>query len=211
MSATRQSVRAFARPFARAVRDYVLPHTLPTLRADRVTVGDRNSARVIGLLSSATGLGNSARLCARDLHKAGLQVTAHDVSPLFGRCDNINFAAQCRSDQHEAVAIYHLNPPMLLPGIISSGLRDYYRTLNVGYWAWELESLPAHWISNLSYVDAVFTPSTFCRDAIARVTEKPVFVVPHPVRLQAPREIKSNGGTFTVLSSRLSVTIREQS
>ena len=76
------------------------------------------------------------------------------------------------------MSIYHLNPPKLLVGLLRSGLGRYRRSFNIGYWAWELETLPTEWIEGLRFVDAVMAPSTFSRDAVARYTSKPVVVVP---------------------------------
>jgi glycosyltransferase involved in cell wall biosynthesis len=70
---------------------------------------------------------------------------------------------------------------MLLPGIIKSGLGEYYRSFSIGYWAWELEALPAEWVNALKFVQAVIVPSRFCQAAVQRYTAKPVLVVPHPV------------------------------
>jgi len=89
---------------------------------------------------------------------------------------------------------------MMLAGIVGAGLSNYYRTFNIGYWAWELESLPADWIAALAFLDAVMVPSQFCKDAVLRGTDKPVCVVPHPVREDAVGPRKSAGREFTVLS-----------
>ena len=51
----------------------------------------------------------------------------------------------------------------------------------VGMWAWEVEEFSGY-DEALSLVDEVWTLSSFSRDAIARVTDKPVHVIPLPTR-----------------------------
>lgn len=56
----------------------------------------------------------------------------------------------------------------------------------IGYWFWELEDLPEHLHEAFHHVDEVWVSSEFNRRSIAAVTDKPVTVVPPPVRLTPP-------------------------
>lgn len=194
------NLRSVIRPVARALRDRVLPFALPPARADRDLSGDARTIRVVGLLSSATGLGSSARLCVSELANAGYDVERTDLAPLFGKSDAVPFDSEKQPQASPSVAIYHLNPPMLLPGIIGGGLSHYYRTFNIGYWAWELEALPSDWVAALAFLDAVIVPSRFCKDAVLAAMDKPVRVVPHPVREVQDAAAPRCSSPFTVLS-----------
>src|SRR5262249_56625151 len=99
----------------------------------------------------------------------------------FASRDSVPYPADVGPPFRSGVSIYHLNPPMLLPGMIGSGLLPYYRSCNIGYWAWELECLPGEWIDAIEFVQAVMVPSRFCQAVVQRYTAKPVMVVPHPV------------------------------
>jgi len=138
--------------------------------------------RVVGLLSTATGIGESARLCAHDLALSGFEVETRSVSRAFGFDQRVPFAEQPPGPSDATcLSIYHLNPPMALTGLIVSDPRRYYRGMNVAYWAWELPELTADWIASLAYFDGFFVPSQFTRAAIQRHCSQPVIVVPHPV------------------------------
>jgi hypothetical protein len=170
--------RLLRRP-ARFVRRAVLPTVMPATSA---RIADPDEVRVVGLLSSASGLGKSARLCIGSMARAGHRVATRDVAPLFASGDGVPYGAGAEIPSRPGgLSIYHLNPPMLLPGIIKSGLGEYYRSFSIGYWAWELEALPAEWVNALKFVQAVIVPSRFCQAAVQRYTAKPVLVVPHPV------------------------------
>lgn len=177
-------LRSAAAPTARALRRQVLPHLFPP-RGRRMSP-DARAARIVGLLSSATGLGMSARLCALQLEAAGCDVTSADVAALFDAADGLPVPGRPPTTV-APLSIYHLNPTMLLPGILRSGPLAWWRSAAIGYWAWELESLPPEWIRSLAVLDAVLVPSRFCKAAVERHTTKPVLVVPHPVDLLRPR------------------------
>lgn len=174
-----RALRRALTPAARAVRRHVLPRIFPS--PAHSWPGALQHLRVVGLLSSASGLGKSARLCMDVLAKAGYTVSGADVASLFQSNDGLHFDPSSSPIRRVQASIYHLNPPMLVPGIIRSNPLRFWRGYNIGYWAWELEVLPREWIDAIRFVDAVLVPSTFCKAAIERHTEKPVLVVPHPI------------------------------
>lgn len=191
------------RRFARRARREILNFAIRPAAAHALNTIDE--IRVVGLLSSASGIGNSARLNIAALNADAIAVKPKDVSAYFSSDDGLQFAAQVYGrSTSPACSIYHLNPPMLLRGFLASGLRNYYASFNIGYWAWELETVPPEWRRAIDYVDAIFVPTEFCANAIAGVTHKPVLVVPHPVGLAKPADTRSQQRArdepFTVLS-----------
>lgn len=65
-------------------------------------------------------------------------------------------------------------------------VRDHYR---IGYWFWELPSIPDSWLASFSLVDEVWAASHFVQDAIALQSPVPVFRVPVAVRLGEPGRV----------------------
>jgi glycosyltransferase involved in cell wall biosynthesis/SAM-dependent methyltransferase len=51
----------------------------------------------------------------------------------------------------------------------------------IGVWAWEVEEFPDAYCPAFNLVDEVWAISTFCRDAIAAKTDKPVHVLPYQI------------------------------
>ena len=197
-SGLRRSLRRAVTPAARLARRSLLPHVLPRVShrwPDRLS-----DIRVVGLLSSSSGLGRSARLCMDVLGRAGYGVSGVDVAGLYASDDGLPFRAPGAGTAPAQVSIYHLNPPMLLPGVLRANPLHFLRTFNIGYWAWELEALPREWIAAIRFVDAVMVPSSFCRRAVERHTDKPVLVVPHPVPLRAVPPPARDGTGFRVVS-----------
>ncbi|WP_037094954.1 glycosyltransferase family 4 protein [Rhizobium leguminosarum] len=162
----------------RFLRAHVLQRLIPR---SRLAFNPRKPVEVVGYLSMAVGVGESARLCAGALFEAGRAISLSDVST---HPDQKSFAGSMPSrfsTEPAGSRIWHLNPPMLPRAILKKGVADFTRAFNIGYFAWELEVVPAEWRNAMHYMNAVFVPSEFTRRAIAPLTKAPVIVVPHPV------------------------------
>ncbi|MBL8446426.1 MAG: glycosyltransferase family 4 protein [Zoogloeaceae bacterium] len=174
------TLEEYARRAYRSVRAQALQPLLATLRHGRPLPPD-GTIEVVGHFREATGLGESARLCAQALVRQGRQVAVRDVS----RRQEVPFSldAAHTADLHPACRIWHLNPPMLPPAALGVGLRAFHNSFNIGYWAWELDRLPAEWVRACRAMDAILVPSRFTAEVIAEAAACPVRVVPHPLDL----------------------------
>ncbi len=176
------TIRVQAEEALRGVYRSVRGHLLQRLIVkSRLAFNPRRPVEIVGYLSMAAGVGESARLCAAALSKAGREIMLADVSTHPDEGKLVEWAPANLSDGQPGSRIWHLNPPMLPRAILKKGLGSFTRTFNIGYWAWELEVVPAEWRNAMHYMNAVFVPSEFTRRAIAPHTTAPVIVVPHPV------------------------------
>jgi glycosyltransferase involved in cell wall biosynthesis len=136
---------------------------------------------IAGLFSTASGVGEGARLAYASLDAAGYAPAAFDLSPAFGQVE-LREAAQRRALAPGAGSlIVHHNGPYLPHALWTLGRAQVRGRHIIGYWAWELPRLPDAWHPSFRYLHEVWVPSTFTRDAIAAATDKPVHVVPHPL------------------------------
>lgn len=62
----------------------------------------------------------------------------------------------------------------------------YADRYNIGFWAWELEKFPRQWHGAFRFVDEVWTPTAFVRDAISAATDKSVLRMPTAVEFEVP-------------------------
>ncbi|MDP6951759.1 MAG: glycosyltransferase, partial [Alphaproteobacteria bacterium] len=150
---------------------------------------------VAGFLSTPSGLGESARLCYSALESLGLSPQYFDFGRRFARAAKLDaFSAQGIVDWRAAgPLIVHANPPELPAVCFFMGKRALAHRFVVGYWAWELETIPPAWMPGFRYVHEVWTPSHFAAEAIRPFTDKPVRVVPHPL---SPVEAKRDRQRF---------------
>ncbi|MBB6223662.1 glycosyltransferase family 4 protein [Rhizobium leguminosarum] len=166
----------------RFLRAHVLQRLIPR---SRLAFNPRRPVEIVGYLSMAVGVGESARLCAGALSEAGRAISLSDVSTHPDETSFPGWTSSRLSTEPPGSRIWHLNPPMLPRAILKKGVGNFTRAFNIGYFAWELEVVPAEWRNAMHYMNAVFVPSEFTRRAIAPLTKAPVIVVPHPV-IEAP-------------------------
>ncbi|MBB2749538.1 UNVERIFIED_ORG: glycosyltransferase involved in cell wall biosynthesis [Rhizobium aethiopicum] len=162
----------------RFLRAHVLQRLIPR---SRLAFNPRKPVEIAGYLSMAVGVGESARLCAGALSEAGRAISLSDVSTHPDEKSFAGWTSSRLSTELPGSRIWHLNPPMLPRAILKKGVANFTRAFNIGYFAWELEVVPAEWRNAMRYMNAIFVPSEFTRRTIAPLTKAPVIVVPHPV------------------------------
>jgi len=157
---------------------------------------------VAGILSTATGIGEGARLSGRALVALGYRVRSFDIDEVFGTEPGQDRAPPL--ERGAGTVLLHFNPDHLTPLLMLLSRSQLRGKRLIGYWAWELARIPDLWISALDEVDEVWTPSDFVSDAVRRHTDKPVRTVPHPVvqgRRGTPRRAHFGlGNQFVVLT-----------
>jgi glycosyltransferase involved in cell wall biosynthesis len=133
-----------------------------------------------GFFGEVLGVGAAARLTAEGLRRAGLKPALDDLAP------QLELPLYARRDfplsQAGGVWISHCNAPELKRMVYmypNSALNSRYR---IGYWAYELESLPQDWRPTARALHEIWTPSQFVADAVRRSVggDIPITVMPHP-------------------------------
>jgi glycosyltransferase involved in cell wall biosynthesis len=142
---------------------------------------------VAGELSRASGLGEAARIVQRAIRELGIPAWGLDVGdPLAGGA-----RARLPADLPPgAPLLLHANAPVL-PWALLRLPRGAVRGRRViGYWAWELPTVPADWRIGLPFVHEVWAPSEFTAAAfrawLPRDGSIPVRTVPLPVAIAPP-------------------------
>jgi glycosyltransferase involved in cell wall biosynthesis len=136
---------------------------------------------IAGLFSTASGVGEGARLAYGSLDAAGYAPAAFDLSPAFGQVEMTDAAQRRTVAPGAGSLIVHHNGPYLPHALWALGRARVRGRRIIGYWAWELPRLPDEWQASFRYLHEIWVPSIFTRDAVAAATDKPVHVVPHPL------------------------------
>ncbi|HEX7390089.1 MAG TPA: glycosyltransferase [Acidiphilium sp.] len=144
---------------------------------------------LIGALSASSGLGAAARGYRDAMVAAGITVDEYDVSGATrpGGVFDLFDPARLRFG-HNFIC---LNPDHIATLLDRYGSALFDRRVNIGAWVWEMPVARPEWNAVLGAFDLIITPSEFCRQAFAAVTERPIEVVPYVVdreRLIAERE-----------------------
>ena len=180
--------------------DLAAPRAEPVLRLKPgpVIVG--------GALSTASGLGESARLCLDALRALGWDAGHLDVGGMFLRSDLDGALPGRQAAAGEAgTLILHINGPHLPYVMLRLGRRFLAGRRIIGYWAWELPRMGPDWRTGLGRVHEIWVPSRFTAESLPPDTRVPVRIVPHPVAAEPARPLRERFGVepsiFTVLSA----------
>ncbi len=178
---------------------------MPVLRAHLMECfsalqSGRTGVNLAGYFHTPTGMGESARSMARTLAASG--IACREVSlptTHLGNWVDLN-------DMLSGRLLSSHDPAKGVNIIVANG--DEYphvrgrlphafwqKRKNIGYWVWETESLPG------SHADAgglteIWTPSEYSANAIRKVVDVPVHVVPHVLDFDGIDEVAADRARF---------------
>lgn len=123
------------------------------------------------------------RYYTQALESAGIPVRVHDKQTLIPGSDSSRRRTSGPGNDY-AFTILLINPATL-------GMRhvpDRFTTsrYTIANWVWEQTELPAPIMGALHRVDEIWASSEFVRATYARATDKPVTLIPHPIRQISP-------------------------
>jgi glycosyltransferase involved in cell wall biosynthesis len=142
---------------------------------------------VAGALRTASGLGESARLCLEALSGADADVAGIDLGGLFMQRQDLPAQGDGAVRAGPGVLILHVNAPLLPLALLRLGRRVVRGKRIVGYWAWELPQAPPDWRTGLRHVHDIWVPSRFTAAAVDALGGPSARVVPHPLPPAAPQ------------------------
>ena len=147
-----------------------------------------------GYVHAESGVGQSARstiacLSAVDIPVSVVDVRLGNVSRMQAKIDS-----SLKSEPKYRINLFHINADQLEIALGNLGLDLLDNCYNIGFWAWELPNFPSEWALASHYLDAIWTPSQFCKQAIESQVDIPVHVLPHAVW----QELKFEGGYLDV-------------
>jgi glycosyltransferase involved in cell wall biosynthesis len=140
---------------------------------------------VAGELARPSGLGEGARLMLAALSDLGVPTWPVDVGAALPAGEGDRHPAAV-APPRGAPLVVHVNAP-LLPLALRHLPRGFVRGRRViGYWAWELPTVPAGWRLGARFVHEIWVPSQFTANALETLLPGRVRVVPHPVAAVPP-------------------------
>ena len=136
---------------------------------------------LVGYFRSETGVGQSVRSARLSLKNASVPLSlrcAVDSGP--SRKQDVS-AGPMSTVFPYSTNLFYINADQTLVVRKSLGEGFYRHRKNIGYWVWELDEFPEQWQGSFAPYQEIWTPSTFCRNAVARKTLMPVLSFPYPV------------------------------
>jgi len=142
---------------------------------------------VAGELSRASGLGENARLMLLGLHHLGVPHWPLDISPLLPGVSAGPPLPGAAVPPPGVPLVLHVNPPLLPLVLVRLGRGLAQGRRIIGYWSWELPSVPPEWRRGARCVHEVWAVSPFAASALAPLTRVPPRAVPPPLSVAPPR------------------------
>ncbi len=147
---------------------------------------ERPGINLVGYLEAETGMGQGARGIASALqtthipvspHSLKLNVEARSQDPTFG---------PVQSDFPFDVNLFFVNADQVDPVRQHIGAEVFNGRYDIGFWLWELSQFPAEFQPCFRHFHEIWTPSTFCVEALSAVAPVPVRRVPLPIAAPPP-------------------------
>ena len=164
---------------------------LERLAADIAARRARSSAsplapgmNLVGFAFGEFGLGENLRAFARTCMQGGIPFAVRDVDMrLKTRQADRQLVSHVVDRLRKRCSLFCLNPDMLQPVrqvlAESTGAGGY----NIGYWFWELETIPREWGEAFGLVDEIWVATEFVASAMRGATTKPVIKIPTPIEV----------------------------
>ncbi len=138
---------------------------------------------VIGHFCYPSGLRTSVEAMVEGFRRVGTAMELRDIT-VDRDGDEPHHAAYGGFECYDAT-ILHVQPePLFDKAYVKAGLSERRpRTHRIGYWYWELESVPDLWLRQQAEVDELWTASGFVAEALKARFRVPVFAIPPGIEL----------------------------
>ncbi|HEY8739521.1 MAG TPA: glycosyltransferase [Candidatus Dormibacteraeota bacterium] len=149
---------------------------LPQALGDDLTPG----FNVVGYLHAVNGIAEGSRLLLAALELTGVPFVTVDYAASPSQTGE-DIARRASGDPIHDTTLLCINADMTPQFVGDAGPEILLNRYTIGTWAWETEEFPPVLLGALDFVDEVWMPSDYSRDALRRVTTKPVYTFGHPI------------------------------
>lgn len=134
---------------------------------------------IAGYITSESGIGEAVRADIRAVAEAGVP---HSLINLRSPSRQGDRTYEIFSENNPYFFnLVHVNADQV-PAFFRQKGEEYFRgKYNIGFWYWELDRFPDEWLDRFQYFNEIWVASSFCQDAIAKVSPVPVVKVPPSV------------------------------
>jgi len=144
---------------------------------------------VAGLGHHKSGLGQNAQNSLRALELAGIHACAAPFFPARGGWNSrLRPSQQAVRSLEDHTVLLHLPIDKVIPGLAAQPALLRTERL-IGYFMWELETVPKEFYRALAVVDEIWTATGFVANAFRSITDTPVHVAGHAVDVSGMEKV----------------------
>lgn len=133
--------------------------------------------RVAGYLRTESGVGELGRLALAAVQRARIQSCVYVDTTALSRQGYV-YESSGEDLNVNLICVNADELPNFAQRVGRQFFEDHY---TIGLWAWELEEFPDSFSHSFSFLDEIWSISSFSQRAIARRTTKPVYSFPLPI------------------------------
>jgi len=176
-------------------------------RTDKTTESYEPGVNIIGYMYAESGIGQSARSNVDALKASGIDFSVCDFQKGNVSRMGATFDEELIGEPMYSVNLFHINADQMAYLMVHRNDLIVKNKYNIGYWAWELPDFPIEFAESAKFLDEIWTPSEFCRKAIAAKVAIPVKVVPHAITLPQDFESKSSSKLLDSIKSDYFISV----
>ncbi|MCA1998230.1 MAG: glycosyltransferase [Hyphomicrobiales bacterium] len=135
---------------------------------------------VVGFAEGIFGIGEDSRALVQALERAGAPCTVVkvDISDKIGSSAPSGLNHLYSDRPLYPISIFAMTAFETARLAVEQGPNLFAGRYRIGYWPWELTSLPPEWRGVFDLVDEIWVPSQFLHEVYSRLTDKPIYFMP---------------------------------
>ena len=142
---------------------------------------------IAGYITSESGTGEAVRGNIRAFESAGLPHGLINLETQY-RQEDKTYTSFSENNPYK-INYIHVNADQV-PIFYSQKGDEYFKgRYNIGFWVWELSEFPQEWWPHFRLYHEIWTPSSFCVDALSIVSPVPVIKIPHSVVINQIKDV----------------------
>ncbi|MEK6325044.1 MAG: glycosyltransferase [Acidobacteriota bacterium] len=160
------------------------------LRSSGFSKSHSPGINLVAYIRAEMGLGQSARGMATALEAAQIpfNILNFEHSNPARHGDGSWEHKECFESKYD-ITVLVINPDNVFNARRRLPAQIFVNRYVIGYWVWELPTVPDEWMEAFSLVNEVWAASRFVEEAITLKSPVPVFRVPHVVRVKDGNEL----------------------
>jgi glycosyltransferase involved in cell wall biosynthesis/uncharacterized protein Usg len=151
---------------------------------------------IAGYHSGTFGVAEAGRAMIRAAKSAQIPVALNEIWVANKRLDDRTFADEYTTERPYSINLLTVNADQVTNILQEFGVDWLKNRYNIGTWYWELPNFPEEFWDAFAPFDEIWVTSSYCAEAIARVSPIPVVKMTYPFTV--PTEGKANRQRFGI-------------
>lgn len=147
---------------------------------------------IVGFHAASNSHSIATRLLIADLKKSGFEPRLMDISEILQSPVDNSGKAVIEPPREDDAIVLVVHPDQLIYALNRLGGDILSNRKIIAYWVFELEAPPKSWKVADGLIHEIWTPSNFSKNALTKMFDCKVTVIPHPVAINEVQKVSKN-------------------